>query len=167
MISWTPTPIHCGVQENSGTSAQEHSGEMHGKSKKDKENKKRLILLGVDEKKRIPQAPKTDDLQRCAEPVKGASEISRMTPDPLSVARGRPRMALDQPSWQASQAGGDLPEHSSGEPSTGVAAAESGVSSAVRIHGNVLELAGRVQNYPTRVLLDSGLTGNFISTQLW
>ena len=75
-------------------------------------------------------------------------------------------MALDQPSWQASQAGGDLPEHSSGEPPTGVATAESGVSSAVRIHGHVLELAGRVQNYPTRVLLDSGSTDNFISTQL-
>ena len=58
-----------------------------------------------------------------------------------------------------------MPEHSLGEPSTGVAAPESGVSSAVRIHGNVLELAGHVQNYPTRVLLDSGLTGNFISTQ--
>ena len=28
-----------------------------------------------------------------------------------------------------------------------------------------MELAGRVQKYPTRVLLDSGLTGNFISTQ--
>ena len=74
-------------------------------------------------------------------------------------------MDLDQPSWQASQRDGVLPEHSSGEPSTGVAIAESGVNSAVRIHGNVLELAGRVQNYPTRVLLDSGLTGNFISTQ--
>ena len=116
-------------------------------------------------KKRIPQAPVTDDLQKSAEPGKGTSEISRVTPDPLSVARGRPRMALDQPSWQASQSGGDLPEHSSEEPSTGVAVAESGVSSAVRIHGNVLELAGRVQNYPTRVLLDFGSTGNFISTQ--
>ena len=58
-----------------------------------------------------------------------------------------------------------MPEHTSGEPPTGVTAAESGVSSAVRIHGNVLELASRVQNNPTRVLLDSGLTGNFISTQ--
>ena len=28
-----------------------------------------------------------------------------------------------------------------------------------------MELVGRVQNYPTRVLLDSGSTGNFISTQ--
>ena len=45
------------------------------------------------------------------------------------------------------------------------AVAESGVSSAVQLHGNVLELAGRVQNYPTWVLLDSGSTGNFISTQ--
>ena len=74
-------------------------------------------------------------------------------------------MDLDQPSWQASQRNGDLPEHSSGEPSTEVVAAESGVSSAIRIHGNVLELARRVQNYPTRVLLDSGSTGNFISSQ--
>ena len=29
----------------------------------------------------------------------------------------------------------------------------------------MLELAGRVQKYPTRVLLDSGSTGNFISMQ--
>ena len=116
-------------------------------------------------KKRTPQAPITDNLQKSAEPGKGASETSRVTPNPLTVARGTPRMDLDQPSWQASQSCGDLPEHSSGEPSTRVAATESGVSSAVRIHGNVLELAGRVQNYPTRVLLDSGSIGNFISTQ--
>ena len=71
-------------------------------------------------------------------------------------------MALDQPSWQASQTGGDLPEHSSGEPSTGVAAAKSGVSSAVRIHGNVLELAGRVQSYPTK-----GVAGFWLDRQLY
>ena len=95
----------------------------------------------------------------------GASEILRVTPDPLIVVRGRPRMALDQPSWQASLTSGDRPEHSSGEPSTRDAVAESGVSSAVQLHGNMLKLAGRIQNYPTRVLLDSGLTSNFISTQ--
>ena len=40
------------------------------------------------------------------------------------------------------------------------------ISSAVRIRGSVLELAGRVNGYPARVLIDSGATGNFISDRL-
>ena len=40
-----------------------------------------------------------------------------------------------------------------------------GISSAVRVHGPVMELAGRVRNSSTRVLLDSGSTGNFVSSQ--
>ena len=45
-------------------------------------------------------------------------------------------------------------------------AADSLISSAVRIRGSVLELAGRVNGYPARVLIDSGATGNFISDRL-
>ena len=133
MTSWTPTPIRCGVQEKPSDSTQEKEGKTHGKPKKGRVNKKRCISLDV-EKKRTPQAPRTDDLQLSVEPGMGASETLRVTPDPLSVARGRLRMGLDQPSWQASQAGEDLPEHSSGEPPTGVTVAESGVSSAIQIH---------------------------------
>ena len=38
-----------------------------------------------------------------------------------------------------------------------------GISSAVRLRGPVLELAGRVKRKPVKVLLDSGSTGNFMS----
>ena len=92
--------MSCGVQEKLEDSTQEKMGEEERKPTKP--NKKFHILLVDGEKKRILQAPVTDDLQRSAGPGKGASETSRVTPDPLSVAWGRPRMALDQPSWQAS-----------------------------------------------------------------
>ena len=38
-----------------------------------------------------------------------------------------------------------------------------GISSAVRIRGSVLELAGWIKGHPVKVLIDSGATGNFIS----
>ena len=41
-----------------------------------------------------------------------------------------------------------------------------GISSAVRIRGSVLEVAGRVKRRPIKVLIDSGATGNFISDQV-
>ena len=91
--------------------------------------------------------------------------MARIAPDPEAVARGIPRMEKDQPSWQSTRGGVDLPEGSSGESPARWAASDEEVSAAVRILGRVLELAGRVQKYPTRVLLDSGSTGNFISTQ--
>ena len=158
-MSWTPAPISCGVQEQQLDSTMENRGGNHQSA--GKQNKKWKIIEMSTGKKRDSHAPITDVLQ---EPGEDASETSRVTPDPSSVARGRPRMGLDQPSWQPPDEG-ELPEHSSGEPPTREARAEAGISSAVRIHGNVLELAGRVQKYPTRVLLDSGSTGNFISTQ--
>ena len=40
------------------------------------------------------------------------------------------------------------------------------VSSAVRIRGSVLELAGLVNGRPIKVLIDSGATGNFISDRV-
>ena len=40
-----------------------------------------------------------------------------------------------------------------------------GISSAVRLRGPVLELAGRVEHRPLKVLLDSGSTGNFVSEE--
>lgn len=40
------------------------------------------------------------------------------------------------------------------------------VSSAVRIRGSVLELAGLVNGRPIKVLMDSGATGNFISDRV-
>ena len=58
-----------------------------------------------------------------------------------------------------------MPEGLSGESLAWWAEADARINSAVPIHGHVLELAGRVQKYPTRVLLDSRSTGNFISTQ--
>ena len=91
--------------------------------------------------------------------------MARIAPDPEAVARGIPRMDKDQPSWQSNRGGVDLPEGSLGGSPARWAATDEKVSSAVRILGRVLELAGRVQKYPTRVLLDSGSTGNFISTQ--
>ena len=139
----------------------EERGRKHHEA--DKQNKKKTVLA-VEGKKRNPHAPKTDVL-RGTEPGEEASEVSRIAPDPEAVARGRPRMDVDQPSWQSAQGGAVLPEGSSGESLARWAEADARISSAVRIHGHVLELAGRVQKYPTRVLLHSGSTGNFISTQ--
>ena len=138
----------------------EERGRKHHEA--EKTNKKKTVV--VEGKKRDPHTPKTDVLER-TEPGEEASEVSRIAPDPEAVARGRPRMDVDQPSWQSAQGGAVLPEGSSGESPARWAEADAGISSAVRIHGHVLELAGRVQKYPTRVLLDSGSTGNFISTQ--
>ena len=53
-------------------------------------------------------------------------------------------MDVDQPSWQSAQGGAVLPEDSLGEAPARWAEADAGISSAVRIHGHVLELAGRV-----------------------
>ena len=91
--------------------------------------------------------------------------MARIALDPETVARGRPRMDVDQPSWQSTQEGANMPKGSSGESPARWTETDAGISSAVRIHGHVLELAGQVQKYPTRVLLDSGSTENFISTQ--
>ena len=38
-----------------------------------------------------------------------------------------------------------------------------GILSAVRLHKSVIELSNRVKERPKKVLLDSGVTGNFIS----
>ena len=38
-----------------------------------------------------------------------------------------------------------------------------GISSAVHIHGQALELAGVVRKRPVKVLIDSGSSGNYIS----
>ena len=43
---------------------------------------------------------------------------------------------------------------------------EHGISSAIRIRGFVLELAGRVNKKKIKVLIDSGATGNFISDKV-
>ena len=139
----------------------EKGGREHPEA--EKPNKKQRPV-GVEGKKRILHAPRTDVLQR-AEPGEEAGEMARIAPDPEAVARGIPRMVKDQPSWQSTREGVELPEGSSGESPARWAASDEEVSAAVRILGRVLELAGRVQKYPTRVLLDSGSTGNFISTQ--
>ena len=140
----------------------EKGGRKHHEA--EKPNKKKTIVV-VEGKKRCPHAPKTEVLQARTEPGEEASEVSRNAPDPSAVARGNLRMDVDHPSRQSSQTGEVLPEGSSGESPARWAETDTGISSAVRIHGNVLELAGRVQKCPTRVLLDSGSTGNFISTQ--
>ena len=59
----------------------------------------------------------------------------------------------------------EWPKYSKGESLIREAAAEAKISSAVWIHGHVLELAGRVCQNAIRVLLDFGSTGNFASTQ--
>ena len=138
----------------------EKRGRKHHEA--NKTQKKKTIAV-VGEKKKYPHAPKTEVLRARTEPGEEASEVSRIAPDPLAVAWGIPRMDVDHPSWQSSQGGEVLPKGSSGESPARWAETDAGISSAVRIHGHVLELAGRVQKYPTRVLLDSGSTGNFIS----
>ena len=138
----------------------EKGGREHPEA--EKLNKKQRPV-GVEGKKRILHAPKTDVLQR-SEPGEEAREMARIAPDPEAVALGIPRMEKDHPSWQSTREGVDLPEGSSRESPTRWAVTDEEVSSAVRVLGRVLELAGRVQKYPTRVLLDSGSTGNFIST---
>ena len=40
-----------------------------------------------------------------------------------------------------------------------------GISSVVRIQGTVVALAGRVRGRSLRVLIDSGLTGNYLSAR--
>ena len=101
----------------------------------DKQNKKQR-LVEVEGKKRVLHTPKTDVLQR-TEPGEEAREMARIAPDPETVARGRPRMDVDQPSWQSTQGGVDLPEGSSGESPARWAETDAGISSAVRIHGHV------------------------------
>ena len=54
-----------------------------------------------------------------------------------------------------------------GETTTGFAGSSSiimGISSAVHIHGQALELAGVVRKRPVKVLIDSGSSGNYISS---
>ena len=160
-MTWTPEPIHCEVQAAYCDSTLENRDRDHHEA--DKTNKKQKSVV-VEGKKRILHAPRTDVLQS-AEPGEEAREMARIAPDPEAVARGIPRMEKDQPSWQSTRGGVELPEGSSGESPARWAATDEEVSSAVRVLGRVLELAGRVQKYPTRVLLDSGSTGNFISTQ--
>ena len=136
-------------------------GRKHHKA--DKQNKKQR-LVEVEGKKRVLHTPKTDVLQR-TEPGEEAREMAQIALDPTTVAQGIPRMDEDQPPWQSTQGRVDLPEGLLGESPTRWARTDARINSAVRIYGHVLELAGRVQKYPTGVLLDFGSTGNFISTQ--
>ena len=110
-MTWSPTPIHCDVQAVHCDSTMEKGGREHHEA--DKSNKKQK-LVGVEGKKRILHAPRTDVLQR-SEPGKEAREIARIAPDLEDVARGIPKMDTDQPSWQSTRGGVDLPKGSSGE----------------------------------------------------
>ena len=155
-------PIHGGVQEQrESTSGGEGTADVKG----EKPKKELDISFGQRGKKRSPHAPLTGSLREEAEIGQRTDEILRDTPDLKAVAGDSPRLDPGQPAWQSSAEMTGLPKDSPGEPPIREAAAETGISSAVRIHGNVLELAGRVRGVSTRVLLDSGSTGNFISTQ--
>ena len=155
-------PIHGGVQEQrESTSGGEGTADVKG----EKPKKELKISFGKRGKKRSPHAPLTGSLREEAEIGQRTDEILRDTPDLKAVAGDSPRLDSGQPAWQSSAEMTGLPKDSPGEPPIREAAAETGISSAVRIHGNVLELAGRVRGVSTRVLLDSGSTGNFISTQ--
>jgi hypothetical protein len=160
----SPLPIQCATQEAALESTELSRGRVDRKSSKPQ--KKRKLIIG--EKKRDPQTPRTVAPQEKLEPGREAGERSRQSLDPfsVSVAGDGSRMAVGQPSWRSfSPYRGRTPEHSAGETPTDASRAEVRVSSAFRIHGNVIELAGRVQKSPTRVLLDSGSTGNFVSSQ--
>ena len=91
-----------------------------------------------------------------AEPETGDSSLSRGATSRESGARPKVvprRPPVDSPSCWA---------WSPRRPATD----NSEVSSAVRIRGSVLELARRVNGYPTKVLIDSGVIGNFISDRV-
>jgi len=154
-------PIHGGVQEQQDSIM---AGEDATDEKEVKTKTNQRILLAHRGKKRSPQAPRTGPLREEAEADQRISERLRDTPDPEIVAGDCPRVDEGQPPWQASDIPDDLPKDSPGESPMRQAAVETDISSAVRIHGNVMELAGRVRGFSTRVLLDSGSTGNFIST---
>lgn len=158
--SWTPTPILSGVQEETLSDA-----ERKREAERNQRKTKTKVLCTNTGKTRSSHTPRTDALREEAEPGGCASEKSRLSPDPISVAGETPRTCLDQPSWHSSDDDGEWPEYSKGESPIREAAAEAKISSAVRIHGRVLELAGRVRQNAIRVLLDSGATGNFVSTQ--
>ena len=64
------------------------------RSQRKRKKKRTSFNWFFGKKKRTLQTPITDDLLERAEPGKGASEISRVTPEPVLVARGRPRMAF-------------------------------------------------------------------------
>lgn len=119
----------------------------------------------VEGKKKGSNAPITGVLYVRAEPGEEASEVSQIAPDPSVVVSGKLRMDMDQPSWQSSQEGEVLPKGSLGESPTQWAKTDVGISLAIWIYGYVLELANGFQKHPTRVLLDSGLTRNFICTK--
>ena len=110
-MTWTPEPIHCDVQVAHCDSTMENGVRDHLKARKPNKKQKRV---GVEGKKRILHAPRTDVLQR-SEPGEEVREMARVAPDPEAMARGIPRMDKDQPSWQSNQGGVDLPEGSSGE----------------------------------------------------
>ena len=96
--------------------------------------------------------------------------------DQQNVTRTEPEMGSnDPPSRPVSAAGCSTgPKVAAGEPRarnprdlyTRSAADGDGISSAVRIWGSVLELAGKVKGRPVKVLIDSGATGNFISDHI-
>ena len=77
-------------------------------------------------------------------------------PSPRSVvdadATARPGVPAGEPLSESPRESGPAPDQ--------------GISSAVRIQGSVLELAGRVKRRPIKVLIDSGATGNFVSDQV-
>ena len=92
------------------------------------------------------------------------------------MARTEPEMGNnDPPSRPMPTEGCSIgPRVAAGEPrarnprdmDTRSAADGDGISSAVRIRGSVLELAGKVKGRPVKVLIDSGATGNFISDHI-
>ena len=156
--------MSCGVQEETLVESAKRGREAEPKQRKPNKN---ILLVDGEQKKRNLQSPTATDAlrQSTAEPDQRISEKSRLTPDPISVAGEEPKVCLDQPPWHSSEDDEEWPEHSSGEPPIREAAAETRISSAVRIHGHVLELACRVRQNAMRALLDSGSTGNFVSTQ--
>ena len=105
----------------------ENGGREHHEA--EKQNKKQR-LGGVEGKKRILHAPRTDVLQS-AEPGEEAGEMARIAPDPDTVAWGIPRMEQDQRSWQSTRGGVELPEGSSGESPARWATSDEEVSAAV------------------------------------
>ena len=92
-----------------------------------------------------------------------SGDALRQAPGQSEVAGVEPVTNVVQSSRTVAASSSTSPSDPAGGTPADAEADRWGISSAVRLCGPVLELAGRVKRKPVKVLLDSGSTGNFMS----
>ena len=94
-----------------------------------------------------------------------SGDALRQAPGQSKVAGVEPVMNVVQSSRIVAASSSTSPSDPAGGTPADAEADRWGISSPIRLRGPVLELAGRVKRKPVEVLLDSGLTGNFMLEQ--